>query len=137
MTKKQKEKIYLLKKELEKANVFVKYNSKTIKWTIPKIKKRDFNKCRICNEKNDLQIHHLKPKNLGGNDHPNNLMTLCKSCHLFMHCNPKLIMREKLQHRKRTKKGLMKSKKSHLIGKRGKDKKPRKSRIFNVEVPLT
>ena len=42
------------------------------------IKKRDKNKCKICNVKNNLHIHHIRnPRN--HND--NNLITLCSSCH--------------------------------------------------------
>jgi len=51
---------------------------------------RDSNKCRFCYCEKDLQIHHITPKINGGNNNENNLIILCKPCHMFMHCNPML-----------------------------------------------
>jgi 5-methylcytosine-specific restriction endonuclease McrA len=129
MTDKQREKIKELKEELidlRKKLRGININS------ISKLKNINFIKgveCAICGNKNNLNIHHLKPKNMGGNNNPENLITLCKSCHLFMHCNPILIMKEKIEHRNKTLNGIINVKKKNLIGKRGKDKRPRKIRI--------
>ena len=48
---------------------------------------RDGGKCRFCGK--DLtkvpswltEVHHLQPRNRGGDDHPSNLLTLCTMCH--------------------------------------------------------
>jgi len=121
MTLRQTEKIKELQKQLRDLNLINIKGKKSYRY-IKEIK------CSICGNKNLLQTHHLKPKMFGGNDSPKNLITLCKGCHFFMHCNPILIMREKLRHKKRTKQGQINSLKYNLIGKRGIDKKPRKRR---------
>ena len=41
--------------------------------------------CVACNEKEDLQHHHLVTKAEGGRDEPTNLITLCFFCHLKLH----------------------------------------------------
>lgn len=33
----------------------------------------------------ELEIHHIKPVAEGGGDEPENLITLCHSCHLKRH----------------------------------------------------
>ncbi len=111
-----KKRIRFLEKELNK---IFKHKSTN------KIKERDNFECRSCGEKDNLEIHHLKPINIGGMNSNDNRFTFCKSCHLFMHCNPKLIMREKKIHRERTIAGIRKSSKRNV---RGNDLKPRKSR---------
>lgn len=47
---------------------------------------RDNHKCQNPNCKNKdkeqiLEVHHIKYKSLGGQDNPNNLITLCNKCH--------------------------------------------------------
>ena len=42
---------------------------------------RDGKKCRKCGKRKDLTVHHIKPRETGGADHPRNLLTLCTSCH--------------------------------------------------------
>ena len=43
---------------------------------------RDNCKCMMCGKKNcKLEVHHIKPKRLGGSNTISNLITLCKSCH--------------------------------------------------------
>lgn len=48
---------------------------------------RDGHKCRCCKGKSKdtvLQVHHIESRNVGG-DAPNNLVTLCKTCHENYH----------------------------------------------------
>jgi len=80
-------------------------------YTPPAVKKRDGYKCRLCfaGEEAILEAHHLTPKSLGGKNNINNLITVCKSCHFFLHCNPKMIMAQKEKHIFDTKKGLSKA----------------------------
>ncbi len=52
------------------------------------IKERDSNRCRFCGHDTDIEVHHITPKSLGGTNHEFNLITLCKNCHMFIHCNP-------------------------------------------------
>ena len=37
--------------------------------------------CFICGCKDNLQIHHIKPRKFGGTNEVFNLMILCKKCH--------------------------------------------------------
>jgi len=46
------------------------------------IKNRDGNKCQICEISEYLIVHHKTPLRFGGSDDPNNLITLCHSCHV-------------------------------------------------------
>ena len=48
---------------------------------------RDGHKCRCCNGKSKdkvLEVHHIQSRKVGG-DAPNNLVTLCKTCHEGYH----------------------------------------------------
>jgi hypothetical protein len=59
-------------------------NKKTIA-TPPRTVVRDVygrakNKCENCKSTYALQIDHIKPKGLGGTNHPSNLRLLCRSC---------------------------------------------------------
>ena len=51
------------------------------------ILERDINMCVRCgyNEIRELQIHHIVPVSYGGKDDIYNLITLCKSCHDYIH----------------------------------------------------
>jgi 5-methylcytosine-specific restriction endonuclease McrA len=51
------------------------------------ILERDTNMCVRCghNEIRELQIHHIVPVSYGGKDDIYNLITLCKSCHDYIH----------------------------------------------------
>ena len=75
------------------------------------ILKRDNYTCRLCGEKvediSSLQVHHLTPISIGGNNGNHNLITICESCHLFMHCNPKLIIKQRMNHSLKTKNGMI------------------------------
>lgn len=43
---------------------------------------RDGCKCKQCNKSNcKLEVHHIKPKRLGGSNTLGNLITLCEKCH--------------------------------------------------------
>lgn len=52
------------------------------------IRERDMFKCRFCGSRKDVEIHHITPKSIEGTNHEFNLITLCKACHMFIHCNP-------------------------------------------------
>lgn len=48
------------------------------------VRHRDNHTCQHCKGKTKdpiLEIHHLVPKSQGGSDRPDNLITLCKTCH--------------------------------------------------------
>jgi len=53
------------------------------------ILERDGFKCILCGDKEDLNIHHLIPKIIGGTSKNENLITLCHYCHWYLHSNPK------------------------------------------------
>ena len=42
---------------------------------------RDHFRCKECGQQDGLQVDHIVPVYKGGNNHPNNLATLCRSCH--------------------------------------------------------
>lgn len=46
-----------------------------------KVKERDDYKCRVCRGTEDLHVHHIIPRSEGGEDEPENLITLCEKCH--------------------------------------------------------
>ena len=43
---------------------------------------RDGNHCRLCGSTSKLHVHHVVPVSLGGSHSLQNLITLCKSCHM-------------------------------------------------------
>lgn len=48
--------------------------------------KRDGHKCRNCGKPGKLEVHHIKPLQDGGLPYdPDNLLTICRSCHIDMH----------------------------------------------------
>lgn len=49
------------------------------------IYKRDWYMCALCSSGSHLQIHHLVPRGQGGSDFPDNLVTLCSTCHAQIH----------------------------------------------------
>lgn len=60
------------------------------------ILQRDNYTCRICGDKDvPFEVHHLTPRSLNGSNDSDNLITLCICCHKFMHCNPKLVMKQR------------------------------------------
>jgi ATP-dependent DNA helicase RecQ len=46
---------------------------------------RDNRRCKFCDTKNNLHVHHLIPRHLGGSDEAANLITLCAACHAAHH----------------------------------------------------
>ncbi|MEN8008399.1 MAG: HNH endonuclease, partial [Candidatus Krumholzibacteriota bacterium] len=48
---------------------------------------RDKNRCRApgCGRTRFLEVHHINPRQHGGTNHPENLVTLCGSCHRLWH----------------------------------------------------
>lgn len=42
---------------------------------------RDKRKCRVCNSRSNLQIHHIVKRRDGGGNDLDNLITLCSKCH--------------------------------------------------------
>lgn len=48
------------------------------------IRKRDNYICQQCNVFPAYEVHHIIPFRISHNDKPNNLITLCKKCHLII-----------------------------------------------------
>ncbi len=48
---------------------------------------RDRHRCRVkgCGRAHFLEVHHLVPRSAGGENRPENLVTLCASCHRLLH----------------------------------------------------
>ena len=44
-------------------------------------------KCDTCGRTKHLAVHHWIPLGRGGTNEQENLLTLCKECHLIAHCN--------------------------------------------------
>ena len=57
------------------------------KWRIirKEILERDGYMCAICGSKNNLVVHHIEPYYISKNNNPENLITLCRSCHIKKH----------------------------------------------------
>lgn len=48
---------------------------------------RDRHHCQRCETRVNLEIHHIIPRGLGGGDHPENLIALCRRCHDLVEAN--------------------------------------------------
>ena len=47
---------------------------------------RDGGACRICGEKEKLEVHHIRGKHrFHERNHPEDLITLCDACHQMIH----------------------------------------------------
>jgi len=55
--------------------------SKEWKTILKRIFKRDDNKCRCCESKLDLSIHHIISRKNNGGNNDDNLIVFCRSCH--------------------------------------------------------
>ena len=61
------------------------------------ILKRDHNTCQNCFIISaNLDIHHILPQSKGGLDSPNNLISLCRSCHMMLEPRKTLIPKNKI-----------------------------------------
>ena len=43
---------------------------------------RDGYRCVQCGRRGRLECDHIEPREAGGSDHPDNLQTLCRRCHI-------------------------------------------------------
>lgn len=46
---------------------------------------RDGYRCQVCKNAENLDVHHIVARQDGGNDSPDNLITLCEHCHRKVH----------------------------------------------------
>lgn len=49
--------------------------------------KRDEHRCQFCTRTENLHVHHIRPRAMGGPDELWNLIVLCKDCHVESHRN--------------------------------------------------
>lgn len=49
------------------------------------ILQRDSHTCQQCGDKDNLHVHHIVYRGNGGTDDPDNLTTLCETCHAEVH----------------------------------------------------
>ena len=58
------------------------YGGRVWKEIIKFVKQRDGYKCKKCGMVGrNMEVDHINPRKKGGMDTPDNLQTLCKSCH--------------------------------------------------------
>lgn len=59
---------------------------KTGRWEIMRecVLCRDGYRCQICGRR-DVNVHHIRPRQFNGKNHPLNLITICKKCHHEAH----------------------------------------------------
>lgn len=50
-------------------------------------------RCVVCGEASGLSVHHIRPRVLGGNHRPANLVTLCTTCHEGIESRAELVAR--------------------------------------------
>lgn len=64
-------------------------NPQSINWKKTKLRivKRDNEKCVRCKSRQNLTVHHIKPRSEGGVTVARNLITLCNDCHDWAECN--------------------------------------------------
>lgn len=55
---------------------------------LAEVRARDGNRCAKCGSPRDLHVHHRVLRGQGGRDDPENVITLCASCHRWCHHNP-------------------------------------------------
>ena len=54
-----------------------------------KVSQRDNYTCQACDQPTKGQVHHIKPRRLGGTDDLENLTLLCGRCHMLISVVPK------------------------------------------------
>jgi 5-methylcytosine-specific restriction endonuclease McrA len=52
--------------------------------------KRDGHRCLRCDSAEDLTLHHIEHRALGGTNKADNLQTLCSPCHVYLHDHVRL-----------------------------------------------
>ena len=59
------------------------FNMTMVEWKklAIRIRERDKYICQYCGEKRSIEVHHIMPRRIEIDNHPYNLITLCKSCH--------------------------------------------------------
>ena len=61
-----------------------KYGMSPEEWKIlaQDVRKRNKFICQYCGKKNSTSVHHIFPRRVKIDNHPDNLITLCRSCHI-------------------------------------------------------
>lgn len=99
--------------------------------TKEKVKERDNYKCRLCGNNGsdgmDLNVHHLTPRSSGGNHTAHNLITVCESCHHFLHANPQIIIKQRLNIKRSALESTRKGRPKGV-----KDSKPRRTEGYHL-----
>lgn len=49
------------------------------------VRERDGHRCRACHGSDDVQVHHIRYRSLGGKHNTDNLVCLCAHCHRAVH----------------------------------------------------
>lgn len=84
----QPDKKNLIKKKKKQRTTKADYLTylKSKEWQLKRnaILARDKHQCQFCGYKSDLQVHHISYKNIFAED-PDELITLCSTCHKKMH----------------------------------------------------
>ena len=77
----------------EKVKVYKQKNKDAIRFGGNRkiVLKRDSNSCQVCGKTDKLVIHHLDEtenrKKMNANNNIDNLITLCRGCHIKVHRN--------------------------------------------------
>ena len=63
----------------------------TREWRIARnqARERDAYRCRECGKAGILEVHHIQSLQHGGDDDLENLITLCRGCHIDKHRKPR------------------------------------------------
>jgi 5-methylcytosine-specific restriction endonuclease McrA len=56
-----------------------------------RVLRRDGWRCQSCGSMTNLEIHHQQFRSHSGQDHEDNLITLCNGCHSATHTQPEII----------------------------------------------
>lgn len=55
---------------------------------LAEIRERDQGRCARCGQAQNLNVHHRRRRSQGGKDTWANLVTLCATCHQWVHLHP-------------------------------------------------